>query len=525
MNPQIGNLDISIIFIYFLVVLTIGFLVGRKAKTGEDLFLGGRSLTWGFIGLSLFASNISSTTLVGLAGAAYTTGIVQSVYEWGTAIPFAILAFIYVPLYLKSKITTIPEYLELRFDYRSRNFFSALTIIASIMIDTAGSLYAGALVIQVFFPSIELWQTCYFLAIITGLYTAFGGLKAVVYTDALQAVILILGCGILSYLLFQELDFSWANLVASVPEGHFSVIRPIDDESLPWPGLILGVPMLGFWYVATNQYITQRILGAQNIQHARWGIMLAGLLKFLPLFLMVLPGAMAISIYPNIVNSDMVFPTMVINTLPAGLIGLVLAGLISAIMSSISSTLNSASTLLVVDFVKPRKPNLTDKQTMNYSRLSTFIFMLIAALWAPQIINYGGLWTYLQQMYSIFVPPVIVLFGVGIFYKRGNGDGAFWTLIFGCAIGVLFFILGIMDIWPIHYTINIGIIVALSTIVFMLVSSATATSRSHEKNIEPYLYSKELIMTENQGMVWYKDYRLHITILLSLVALSYIILR
>lgn len=523
MQSVIGSLDISIIIIYFLLVLLIGYLVGRKAKTGDDLFLGGRSLTWGFIGLSLFASNISSTTLVGLAGAAYTTGIVQSVYEWGTAIPLAILAFIYVPLYLKSKITTIPEFLELRFDSRSRYFFSALTIIASIMIDTAGSLYAGSLVIQIFFPSIELWQTCYFLAAITGIYTAFGGLKAVVYTDALQAVILILGCGILSYLLFEQLDFSWANLVASAPEGHFSVIRPMDDKSLPWPGLLLGVPMLGFWYVATNQYITQRILGAQSIQHARWGIMLAGLLKFLPLFLMVLPGAMAISLYPGIENSDMVFPTIVIKTLPAGLIGLVLAGLISAIMSSISSTLNSASTLLVVDFIRPKKPHLTDKETMFASRTSTFVFMLIAALWAPQIINFGGLWTYLQQMYSIFVPPIIVLFGVGIFYKRGNADGAFWTLIFGCAIGVLFFLLGVYELWPLHYTINIGLIVLLSTLVFIIVSRQTRAP--NYEDIQPYLYSKELSTYGNENMVWYKDYRLQAMILLSFVAISYYVFR
>ncbi|MFK7904100.1 MAG: sodium transporter, partial [Chitinophagales bacterium] len=169
METVISTIDIAIIIAYFVLVFAIGLWVGRKAKTGDDLFLGGRSLTWGFIGLSLFASNISSTTLVGLAGAAYTTGIVQSVYEWGAAIPFAILAFIYVPLYLKAKITTIPEFLELRFDRRSRVFFSLVTIVASILIDTAGSLYAGALVIKIFFPAIELWQTCAVLALITGI--------------------------------------------------------------------------------------------------------------------------------------------------------------------------------------------------------------------------------------------------------------------------------------------------------------------------------------------------------------------
>ncbi|MGB0863714.1 MAG: sodium:solute symporter family transporter, partial [Saprospiraceae bacterium] len=403
---------------------------------------------------------------------------------------------------------------------RSRRFFSLLTIVASIMIDTAGSLYAGALVIQIFFPAIELWQTCAVLALITGIYTSIGGLKAVVYTDALQAIILILGSGALSFLLFKELDFSWSNMVAAAPEGHFSVVKPIDDEGLPWLGLILGVPLMGFWYMATNQYITQRILGAKDIQHARWGIMLAGALKFLPLFIMVLPGAMAISIYPGIVNKDMVFPTMVLKTLPVGLIGLVLAGLISAIMSSISSTLNSASTLVVVDFIKPRNPDMSERDIVNRSRIATLFFMVIAAIWAPQIINFGGLWAYLQEMYSIFVPPVIVLFGVGIFYKRGNGAGAYWTLIGGCLIGVLLFVLGIMGIWKIHFTINVGIVVALCTILFVVVSNQSPAP--DPKAIAPYVYDNTLVQEGNENMPWHKDYRYHLVVLVLGVVFSYI---
>ena len=519
MGASIGNIDIAIIIGYFIIVLMIGFYVGRKAKTGEDLFLGGRSLTWGFIGLSLFASNISSTSLIGLSGAAYTSGIVQSVYEWGQVIPFAVLAMIYVPLYLKAKITTIPEFLELRFDRRSRVFFSALTIVASILIDTAGSLYAGALVIQIFFPSIELWQTCAVLALITGVYTAFGGLKAVVYTDALQAVILIAGSSALAYLMFEKLDFSWANMVAAAPEGHFSVVRPINDPDLPWPGLILGVPMMGFWYMATNQYITQRILGAVDVKNARWGIMLAATLKFLPLFIMVLPGAMAISIYTGIENQDMVFPTMVVNALPVGLIGLVLAGLVSAIMSSISSTLNSASTLVVVDFLKPGMPDLSERQVVRYSRMVTFFFMVVAAVWAPQIIEFGGLWAYLQQMYSIFVPPVIVLFTVGILYKRGNADGAFITLLAGCGIGILLFAMDLLGYWPVHFTINVGIVIALCSIIFVEVSKRTAPP-DYER-IGPFLYSKDLVQEGNRDLPWYKDYRYHIGVLMVLFVMSY----
>ncbi len=521
MGATIGSIDIGIIIAYFFIVFLIGLWVGRKAKTGDDLFLGGRSLTWGFIGLSLFASNISSTSLIGLSGAAYSEGIVQSVYEWGSAVPFAILALIYVPLYLKSRITTIPEFLELRFDRRSRVFFSALTITASILIDTAGSLYAGALVVQIFFPSIALWQTCLVLAVVTGIYTAFGGLKAVVYTDALQAVILIVGSTALSYLMFEKLDFSWDKMVAAAPEGHFSVVRPLDDPDLPWLGLILGVPMMGFWYMATNQYITQRILGATDIKNARWGIMLAGLLKFLPLFIMVLPGAMAISIYTDIENKDMVFPTMIVQALPVGLTGLVMAGLVSAIMSSISSTLNSASTLVIVDFVKPKLPNITEKQTVLYSRLVTLFFVAFAATWAPQIEHFDGLWKYLQQMYSIFVPPIIVLFTVGIAYKRGNADGAYVTLLAGCGIGIVLFVLGLYDLWTIHFTINVGIVIALCSLIFVMVSRATPAP-DFEK-IKPFLYNRALINEGNEGLPWYQDYRYHIGVLMFLFVLSYVV--
>jgi len=308
-----------------------------------------------------------------------------------SGIPLIIAALIFIPLYLESKITTIPEYLEKRFDRRSQLFFSAVSIFATIIVETAGALYAGTLVIQAFFPELGLWQTAVGLALIAGTYTAFGGLKAVVYTDALQAVILIVGCTVMTYILYEKLDFDWAKVVASAPEGHFSVVRPLDDEGLPWPGLLMGVPFLGFWYWSTNQYIIQRALGAKGLDHARWGLILAGFLKVIPLFIMVIPGAMALSLYPGLDNGDKVFPYLVTNVLPVGLTGLVLAGLISAILSSVDSALNSSSTLVVIDFIKPNKPDLTETDIAKYGRITTLILMLVAALWAPQIRNFTGL--------------------------------------------------------------------------------------------------------------------------------------
>lgn len=514
MGAGISTIDLIVVGVYFVVVVAIGLWVARGTQSGEDLFLGGRSFGWGLVGLSLFASNISTTTIIGLSGAAYDTGVVGSVYEWMTGIPLAIAALIFIPLYLKSRITTIPEFLELRFDKRSRNFFSFITIFISILVDTAGGLYAGALVLKIFFPDLVLWHMTLVLALVAGLYTAVGGLKAVVYTDAIQAIILILGCAVLTFMMFEELDFSWATVLASIPEGHLSMVQPVDHETLPWPGLIMAVPMLGFWYWTTNQYIVQRVLGSKDLNNARWGVILAGFLKLIPLFIMVIPGAMAISLFPDLPNADQVFPTAVINILPVGMVGIVLAGLISAILSSVDSTLNSASTLVVVDFVKAKKPDLSDKETVNYGRITTLILMVVAALWAPFIGNFGGIWAYLQQMFSIIVPPIAVIFLVGVFFKRGNGPGAFWTLILGTLGGVILFALTQMELWNLHFVYNIGIMVALSTVIFILISNATPPPSAEAIALT---FKKKLIAEDTEGLPWFKDYRYQLSFLIACI--------
>ena len=527
MTPTISSIDIGIIISYFVLVLGIGFWVARSTKTGDDLFLGGRTFGWGLIGLSLFASNISSSTIIGLTGAAYTTGIVDSVYEWMSGIPLIIAAMIFVPLYLNSKITTIPEYLERRYDRRSQLFFSGVTIFTTIMIETAGALYAGTLVLQAFFPGLVMWQTALVLAFVAGIYTAFGGLKAVVYTDAIQAVILMVGCSIMTYILFEKVDFDWAKVVANAPEGHFSVVRPIDDPGLPWTGLLMAVPFMGFWYWSTNQYIVQRVLGGRDIKQARWGVILAGFLKIIPLFIMVIPGALALTLYPNLeeiwreagnvgdFSGDIVFPYLVTNVLPVGLVGLVLAGLISAILSSVDSALNSSSTLIVIDFIKPKNPNLTGADIVRYGRITTVVLMVVAALWAPQIQHFDGLWKYLQSMFSIFVPPIVVLFLVGVFYKRGNGPGAFWTLIGGTAIGIILFLSNLYGYSSLHYTTNVGLSILISTIIFVVVSLMTAAPTKDQ--IEMYTYRKGLIAEGFEDVPWYYDYRTHMMLLFALI--------
>lgn len=510
-------LDMLIIASYFVVVLAIGVYVARITETGEDLFLAGRTLTWGVIGFSLFASNISSTTLIGLAGAAYSTGLSVSNYEWMAGVVLVFMSAFIIPLYLRARITTVPEFLEKRFDWRSRKYFSAITVFLSIAVDTAGGIYAGSLVLQVFYPDLVLWQTCMVLAAVAGLYTAFGGLKAVVYTDVIQAIVLLLGSGLLVILVMAEFDFSWQAATAAVPDDHMSVIRPLDDEALPWLGTLIGVPVLGFWYWATNQYITQRVLGARSITDAQWGAVMGGALKLIPLFTMVIPGALALSLFPDLDNPDMVFPTLVGEILPVGITGLVLAGLIAAIMSSIDSTLNSASTLIVHDFVQPAKPGLTPLEVGAWGRYTTLVLMVVAALWAPMIGNFGGLFAYLQQAFSILVPPVAAIFLLGVFWRRGNGSGAFWTLIVGHVVGVVVFVLAQTGTITLHFTITAGIMTAVSGVVFAVVSLATAPPPARE--VAETTWRPALAVPE-RPYPWYQDYRYQAAAVLALTALT-----
>lgn len=511
---SLSPLDIGIIIGYFLIIIVIGVIVSRKTDTGEDLFLAGRSLGWGVIGFSLFASNISSTTLIGLTGQAYQTGISVSNYEWMAAVVLIFMAIFFIPFYIRSKIDTIPEFLERRFDVRSRKYFSVITIVLSIIVDTAGGLYAGAIVVNVFFPEIDIIYTILGLGIFAGLYTAAGGLKAVVYTDVLQAIILIFGSSMIAYLMFAEFDFSWSAAIASVPDGNLSMIRPIDDSALPWLGTLIGVPILGFYYWGTNQYIVQRVLGARDIKNARWGALLGGFLKLPVLFIMVIPGVFAFSIFPNLTDPDMVFPTMVANMLPVGITGIVLAGLIAAIMSSIDSTLNSASTLITMDFIKPRNPNLTAKETAKIGRWTTIILMAIACTWAPLIEQFDGIFQYIQEAFAYIVPPVVAIFILGMFWRRGNRHAAFWTLIGGHGLSAFIFTLVQMEIVTIHFTITAGLLTLICFGIFTVAS--LMGEKPDPEQIDDIIFKKKDIRPEEDDTPLLKDYRLHAVIVLTL---------
>ena len=466
----ISSIDSSILIGYFLIVLLIGYVLARRINTGDDFFLAGRRLHWTVIGFSLFASNISSATIIGLTGQAYVGNISIANYEWMATFVLVFMAIFIVPVYLRNKLITVPQYLELRYNSFARKYYSLVTIILTIIVDIAGSLFAGALVINVFFPSIDVISACYAMALISGIYTAAGGLAAVVYTDVLQAVMLLIGSAIVLFAVLGQFDFSWANAVADIPVEKTSLMQPADDPTLPWIGTIFGLPILGFYYWSTNHYVVQRVLGAKNVAHAQWGNFLGGFLKLSVLFLIVFPGAISLQIFPGIENSNMVYPEMVENLLPPGVKGIVLAGLIAAIMSSVDSALNGTSTLIVIDFINARRPDLAPVQLTKYGRVTTLIVMTIAGLWAPFIGNFEGLFTYLQQILSFAVPPIVCVFLFGFFWKKGSALAAKYTMIFGhllCFISMILMNLKIIDI---HFTIMAAILLLGCCIGYIILS-------------------------------------------------------
>lgn len=464
MRGVLNTVDWIVIAAYATALLIICFRVARRSPDANELFLAGRSLGPTVVGLSLFASNISSTTVIGLPGAAWANGIAVANYEWMAAIVLILTVLFVLPRLLAAQLTTIPEFLEGRFDGRIRRYLSACSLFLSVVLDTAGSLYAGAVVINLFVPGFGLSANVAILAIIAGLYTSAGGLRAVAYTDVLQSVVLLLGACLLTYLVFAELNFDTTAVIDGLGEERLSLLRPLDDPTLPWLGTLIGLPVLGFYYWTMNQYVAQRLLGARDLNAAAAGSLLAAALKLLPLFIMVLPGAMAVLLMPELERQDDVFPMLIARYAPPGLAGLLIAGLLAAIMSSVDSTLNSASTLIMVDFVQPARPTLDSKTIARLGRYCTFGLMVIAALWAPVIDSFPGLFAYLQSTFAYVTPPLVAVFIIGLCTHRVNAVTAWRGLVSGHLLSAAAFAGSQLGWHDIHFTIIAGILFAATAL-------------------------------------------------------------
>lgn len=521
MDFQLQPLDAVIVAIYLVFVIILGFYFSKKHQGAEDYFLAGRNLTWPIIGFSLFASNMSSNSLVGLAGAGFKDGFSVYNYEWMAVLILIIFSVFFLPFYLKNKIFTIPEYLERRYSYPVRAYASVIAIVLNVLVDISATLYAGGIVIQLIFPQFSLLHIVAVLAVIAGIYTITGGLSSVMYTDAAQAVILILGSMMITYFAYQAAG-GWEAVRAVTPSTHFDILKPADDPTLPWPAVFTGVFLIGFYFWGTNQYITQRTLASRNINHGQWGAMFAGLLKVGILFIMIFPGAFARVLYPELADKvDLIYPTMLFDLLPSGIRGIVLAGLIAAMMSSLDSGFNSVSTLFTMDFYNKFRPDTDTKTLMRVGRYCTFIIMVFAIFWAPQIGKFEKLWDYLQNTLAWFCPPIIALFVAGLFSKKTSNEGAL------AGIGVGFFItLVLIFNQLLSLEIPLPHFLYMATIHFLvcLATIFAVSIRKKEKRSDEVLDQMVWTVAEHQrasaelkNLPWWQNFRWHGLVLILIV--------
>jgi len=468
---------------YFALLLVVAWwVILRRRDTADDYFLAGRNLGWWVVGASIFASNIGSEHLVGLAGSGCTDGVAMAHYELH-AWCLLVLAWVFVPFYARSKVFTMPEFLERRFSPSSRWVLSVISLVGYVLTKIAVGVFAGGVVFRTLLPELRLdlgfvvmdsfWIGSFLVIILTGIYTVLGGLRAVVYTDAVQTVVLVVGSALVTIFGLKALG-GWGQLrqIAGsdmfnlwkplIPAGMEGTWKPVMSETriawyfngnYPWLGMLFCAPIIGLWYWCTDQYIVQRALGAPNEREARRGSIWAAFLKLSPVFIFIIPGMICFALAKSdkIVElrealytagaldnekSQAAFPLLVKHVLPTGVRGLVVAGLLAALMSSLSSVFNASSTLFTMDFYSKLAPGVSQHKLVWMGRIATTVMVIIGLLWVPVIQGARGLYHYLQSVQGYLAPPIFVVFFLGIFSKRLNSKGCLAALIVGFLLGV-----------------------------------------------------------------------------------------
>ena len=413
--------DWLIVAVYALVVVTIGLRAGRQQSSSEEYFLAGRKLRWPFIGASIYAANISTEHFVGLAGSAYVMGMAIGAYEWIAVFCLVPLILIFLPLYIRTRIYTVPEFLEKRFDPSVRLLFSGFMLAMSIVAKIAISLWAAAIV----FSDVLGWDrltVIWVVGLVTALYTMKGGLGAVVYTDAIQTAVLLAAAIALTAIGLHQVG-GFSGLHAKLDPAMFSMVRPASDPDLPWPGVFIGVFFVGAFYFSMDQVLVQRVFAAKTLNEGRLGAVFCAFLKTLNPLLIVLPGLIAKALYPHLEHNDDAYPTLLKNLMPQGLLGLTIAGLTAALMGHLSATYNSIATLVTRDFYLRFRPEATQQRQILVGRIAVLGVFVLGAVWAPIIGGYKSLFIYLQNISAYLMMPFAFIFFFGVFWKRINTQG------------------------------------------------------------------------------------------------------
>ena len=514
------NFDWIVIALYFLILAAIAWWSSKKQNSTKDYFLAGRHAAWFIVGASLFASNIGSEHIVGLAGNGATSGMAMAHYELHAWI-MVILAWVFVPFYYKSGVFTMPEFLERRFDNRSRWTLSIVSLITYVFTKVSVTVYAGALVFMTLLPDTfgspdnAFWVGAFTTVILTGIYTIMGGLRAVLYTEVLQAFVLVIGSFFITFIGLNLIG-GWDELKLVLGENkeQFKLWRPIVQEGIPWwknndfpwLGIMIASPVVGIWYWCTDQYIVQRTLAANSLKDARRGALWGGFLKIWPVFIFLIPGLIGYALHQkglmiipskaDGIDGDQVFPTMVSSLLPIGLRGLVVAGLLSALMSSLASLFNSCATLFTLDIYSKLKPNRSDKHYVTVGRVATAIVVICGIIWIPIMkgLAGGGIYKYLQQVQGYLAPPITAVFLLGLFWKKTNSTGAFVGLISGFILGFSKLLVEayvsfssietgfLKDLADFNFLYYSGILFLISVIIMILTSIKTASIDQPQTN-------------------------------------------
>jgi solute:Na+ symporter, SSS family len=457
-------IDWIILAAYFVLLATIAWRSSRHTSTTTDYFLAGRNLPWFVVGCSLLASNIGSEHIVGLAGNGASSGMAMAHWELHAWI-MLMLGWVFVPFYYRSGVFTMPEFLERRFDSRSRWTLSIVSLVAYVFTKVSVTVYAGAIVFMTLLPDTfgspenAFWVGAFTTVVLTGIYTVIGGLRAVVYTEVAQTGLLLFGSVFITIFGLQQLG-GWGELKLVLGENadRFALWRPLSDPDFPWLGVMIASPVIGIWYWCTDQYIVQRTLAAKSLKEARRGAIFGGFLKVLPVFIFLVPGMIGYALHTKglitipsradgTMNGDMVFPTMVAELLPAGLRGIVVAGLLSALMSSLASLFNSCATLFTVDIYQKLRPEKSQQELVRVGRIATGFVVVAGIIWIPvmKLISGGGLYQYLQSVQGYLAPPITAVFLLGLFFRRINATGAFAGLSIGFILGMLKLTLQALD--------------------------------------------------------------------------------
>lgn len=449
-----GLIDLVIVVVYLLAVVAVGCWSSlRKSHAGDggaasEYFLAGGTLRWPIIGMALFATNISTVHVVGLAEAGYKSGLLMGNFELLAGFTLILLANFFAPLYIRSRVVTLPDFLEKRYSRPSRDVLAIVSVVSAVFVHIGFSLYTGAVVMNgIIGVDVPLLWSVVAIALLTGLYTILGGLTAVVVTESLQTIVLLAGAIVISAVAWVRAG-GWEGIVAHVPETHLSLIRAADDpDGLPWYSLALGYPVIGIWYWCTDQTIVQRVLGAKDENHARVGSLFAGFIKILPLFIFVLPGIACYSLVQQgvispdkLAHTEQTYAVLVQELLPVGVKGLMGAALLAAVMSTVSGALNSIGTLVSYDILQRWRPETSDRTLVSVGRGSSFIALLLAIGWSLTL-NPAGIFQSINAMITYVAPPITCVFLCGVFWRRASAKAAFATLTLGSLLGVTLFVL------------------------------------------------------------------------------------